>query len=896
MQIAMIGAGYVGLVSGACFSEFGTAVVCVDKDAERIARLTRCEAPIFEPGLEPLIVHNSQAGRLSFTTDLAAAVAAADAVFIAVGTPSRRGDGHADLSHVYRAAREIAAALSGYTLIVTKSTVPVGTGAEVARLVAEVNPDADFDVVSNPEFLREGSAINDFRRPDRVVIGTTAERARDVMRQLYRPLFLLETPILFTTLETAELTKYAANAFLATKITFINEIADLCERLGGDVHDVARGMGLDGRIGPKFLHAGPGFGGSCFPKDTLALVITAKQAGAPLRLVETVVEVNDHRKRQMAERVIAHCGGTVDGKTIAVLGLTFKPNTDDMREAPSLAIVPRLLAAGATVKAFDPEGMAEARKLLPGVSWHDDAYQALEGADALVIVTEWNEFRALDVARVRDLMAAPVMIDLRNVYDPQEMIAAGFDYTCIGRPSATGAGHRFDPTILREYDVRGIVGQTLSRADAYALGRAFGTIVVRGGGIDVALGYDGRLSSPELAEAVANGLRDTGLTVLRAGRGPSPMLYFAAYTWPTDAGVMITGSHNPPDYNGFKMVVGKAPFFGEAIQEMGRIAAAGDYASGQGRIEERPVDEDYVRRLLQEFQDLGAMKVAWDAGNGAAGEVLTALVRDLPGSHITLNETIDGSFPNHHPDPTVPENLIQLREVVAAEGCDLGIAFDGDGDRIGAVDGLGRILWGDQIMLIIARAILKQLPGATIIADVKASQALFDEIARAGGRPIMWKTGHSLIKSKMTEEGAPFAGEMSAHLFFADRYYGYDDALYAALRLIEVVSGSGQSLAELRDGLPQVVNTPETRFPCDEARKWRVVEEVAQRLKADGAEVNELDGVRVKTAEGWWLLRASNTQDVLVARCESADEAGLATLKAAVSDQLAASGIAAPWE
>jgi UDPglucose 6-dehydrogenase len=367
MQIAMIGTGYVGLVSGACFSEFGIQVICVDKDAEKIECLKRGEIPIFEPGLQRTVDHNVAAGRLDFTTDLASAVGAADAVFIVVGTPNRHGDGYADLSYVYQAAREIAPALQGYTVVVTKSTVPVGTCAEVARILAESRPDGDFDVVSNPEFLREGSAIGDFMRPDRVVIGAANPRAHDVMRELYRPLYLIETPILFTTLETAELTKYAANAFLATKITFINEIADLCEKLGGDVHEVAKGMGLDGRIGRKFLHPGPGYGGSCFPKDTVALARTARTAGAPLHLVESVVEVNEARKAGMAERVIAQCGGSVQGKTIAVLGLTYKPNTDDMREAPSLEIVPRLQAAGATVRAFDPEGMAEARKLL-GVS------------------------------------------------------------------------------------------------------------------------------------------------------------------------------------------------------------------------------------------------------------------------------------------------------------------------------------------------------------------------------------------------------------------------------------------------------------------------------------------------------------------------------------------------
>lgn len=438
MQIAMIGTGYVGLVSGACFSEFGHDVVCVDKDAAKIASLRSGEVPIFEPGIEPLVARNVAEGRLSFSTDLAAAVHGADAVFIAVGTPSRRGDGHADLAYVHAAAAEIGAALNGYTVIVTKSTVPVGTSREVAQILREARPDAEFDVASNPEFLREGAAISDFMRPDRVVIGTSSERAREVLGQVYRPLFLIETPIIFTEPETAELIKYAANAFLATKITYINEMADLCEKVGADVHDVARGIGLDGRIGRKFLHAGPGYGGSCFPKDTLALVRTAKQAGAPTRIVESVIAVNNARKKQMAAKIVEHCGGSIAGKTIAVLGLTFKPNTDDMRDAPSLDILPALIEAGAAVRAYDPEGLDEAKKLLDGVVWCEGAYEALEGADALVIITEWNAFRALDLARVKELMKAPVMVDLRNIYDPREMAAAGFDYTGIGRPMREG--------------------------------------------------------------------------------------------------------------------------------------------------------------------------------------------------------------------------------------------------------------------------------------------------------------------------------------------------------------------------------------------------------------------------------------------------------------------------
>lgn len=440
MRVSMIGTGYVGLVSGACFSEFGVDVICVDKDAEKIKTLSAGGIPIYEPGLEDLVASNVNAGRLSFTTDLAGAVAQSDAVFIAVGTPSRRGDGHADLSYVYAAAKEIAAALDGYTVLITKSTVPVGTGREVKRIVEAARPDAEFDVVSNPEFLREGSAINDFMRPDRVVIGAESDRAREVIRQLYRPLYLAETPIIFTTLEAAELIKYAANTFLATKITFINEIADLCEKLGADVHDVARGIGLDGRIGRKFLHAGPGYGGSCFPKDTLALVRTAQEAGSPIRIVETVVDVNAKRKKHMAEVIIETCGGSVKGKTIALLGLTFKPNTDDMRDSPSLDIVPALRDAGATVRAFDPAGMEEAKKLLDGVEWCADTYATMKDADALVITTEWNEFRALDLDRVKSLMKSPVLVDLRNIYEPGEIVARGFTYRSIGRPAPAGTG------------------------------------------------------------------------------------------------------------------------------------------------------------------------------------------------------------------------------------------------------------------------------------------------------------------------------------------------------------------------------------------------------------------------------------------------------------------------
>jgi UDPglucose 6-dehydrogenase len=436
MRIAMIGTGYVGLVSGACFSEFGVNVVCVDNDASKIEQLNNGGIPIFEPGLDDLVEGNVKAGRLTFTGDLKEAVKDSDAVFIAVGTPTRRGDGHADLSFVYEAARQIAEAMNGYTVVITKSTVPVGTGDEVERIIRETRPDAEFDVVSNPEFLREGSAINDFLRPDRVVLGTESERAQEIMRQLYRPLFLIETPIVFTARRTSELIKYAANTFLATKITFINEIADLCEAVGADVQAVAKGIGLDGRIGPKFLHAGPGYGGSCFPKDTLALVRTAQDYKSPLRIVETVVDINDKRKKAMAERVVSACGGSLAGKTVAVLGLTFKPNTDDMRDSPALDILPALVAAGAKLRVYDPEGMKEARELISvdGIEWCDETYATMPDADAVAIVTEWNEFRLLDLDRVKSLLKAPVMVDFRNIYNRQEMKDAGFDYHCIGRP------------------------------------------------------------------------------------------------------------------------------------------------------------------------------------------------------------------------------------------------------------------------------------------------------------------------------------------------------------------------------------------------------------------------------------------------------------------------------
>lgn len=434
MRIAIIGTGYVGLVSGACFSEFGIDVTCIDVDVEKISDLQNGKIPIYEPGLEDLVDKNVSAQRLHFTNNLGEAVSEADAVFIAVGTPSRRGDGHADLSYVFAAAKEIANAMKGYTVVVNKSTVPVGTGREVERVIRAECPDADFDVISNPEFLREGSAIEDFMRPDRVVIGVETKRAQELMNDLYRPLHLIQTPILFTKLETAELVKYATNAFLATKITFINEVADLCEKVGANVHDIAKGMGLDGRIGNKFLHAGPGYGGSCFPKDTLAMVRTAQSAGVDLSIVEAVVEANKIRKKDMAKRIIKACGGSVEGKTITLLGVTFKPNTDDMRDSPSLDIIPMLSEAGAIIRAYDPAGMEEAKPLLQNVNWCEDTYEALDGADALVIVTEWNEFRSLNFDRIKEILKGLVVVDLRNIYDPKTMTDAGFQYSSIGRP------------------------------------------------------------------------------------------------------------------------------------------------------------------------------------------------------------------------------------------------------------------------------------------------------------------------------------------------------------------------------------------------------------------------------------------------------------------------------
>ena len=433
MRIVMIGSGYVGLVSGVCFADFGHTVVCVDKDAAKIAALKTGRVPIFEPGLEDLLAKNVRDGRLSFTTDMKEAVAAADAVFIAVGTPSRRGDGHADLTYVYGAAREIAEAVDGFTVVVTKSTVPVGTGDEVERIMAEANPAADVAVVSNPEFLREGAAISDFKRPDRIVVGSDDDRAVEVMREIYRPLYLNAAPLFFTTRRTAELIKYAANAFLAMKITFINEIADLCEQVGADVQQVARGIGTDNRIGAKFLHAGPGYGGSCFPKDTNALVKTAQDHGSPIRLIETTVAVNENRKRAMGRKIIQASGGSVRGKTVAILGLTFKPNTDDMRDAPSLSIIQTLQDAGASIRAYDPEGMEQAKPLLADVAFCSSPYEAARGAEVVAIVTEWDQFRALDFARLKTEVAEPVLVDLRNVYPPDEVLRHGFRYTGVGR-------------------------------------------------------------------------------------------------------------------------------------------------------------------------------------------------------------------------------------------------------------------------------------------------------------------------------------------------------------------------------------------------------------------------------------------------------------------------------
>lgn len=452
--------------------------------------------------------------------------------------------------------------------------------------------------------------------------------------------------------------------------------------------------------------------------------------------------------------------------------------------------------------------------------------------------------------------------------------------------------HQFPASSLREYDIRGIVGETLSEADAFAIGRVFGSMVAETGGRKIAVGRDGRLSSPALAAALIKGLVGSGMDVVDIGQGPTPMLYYASFTEPADGAVMVTGSHNPPNYNGFKMMLRNKPFFGQQIQALGARAAAGQVVpASQGGVTQKDVSAAYVARLLQDWDGARQLKVVWDNGNGAAGDVLVRLVEQLPGAHKVLNAKIDGTFPAHHPDPTVPKNLEQLIAAVAAEGADIGIAFDGDADRIGLVDNEGHILFGDQFLILMARDVLRQHPGATIIADVKASQVLFDEIAKAGGVPLMWKTGHSLIKSKMAELGSPLAGEMSGHIFYNDKWYGFDDALYAAVRVLGVISRTPGSLAAFRASLPAVVNTPELRFDCPEARKFAVVAEVAGRLKQAGAQVADIDGVRVNTADGWWLLRASNTQAVLVARAESTSEAGLERLKAALAAQLAASGL-----
>ena len=459
--------------------------------------------------------------------------------------------------------------------------------------------------------------------------------------------------------------------------------------------------------------------------------------------------------------------------------------------------------------------------------------------------------------------------------------------------------HSFDPTVLREYDIRGIVGKTLHEADARAVGRAFGTIVVRGGGTSACVGYDGRFSSPAFAAAMVEGLASTGLTVKRIGLGPTSMLYFASKHLKADAGVMITGSHNPPDYNGIKMQTSSGPVYGDQILEIGRVAAAGDFVTGDGKAQDVAVEDAYIDRIVADYDGTRELTVAWDAGNGSAGNVLRRMTERLPGRHILLYDDIDGSFPNHHPDPTIPENLVELRKTVVENGCDMGIAFDGDGDRIGAVDEAGGIVWGDQLLAIYAADVLKTHPGATIIADVKASQTLYDEIARLGGKPLMWKTGHSLLKAKMAETGSPLAGEMSGHIFFADRYYGFDDAPYCGIRLMGLVSRSSEPLSALRNRLPAVVNTPEVRFQVDETRKFAVVDEILARMKQESSgnsdiQVNDIDGVRIKTSDGWWLLRASNTQDVLVARAESQSDAGLERLKAQLVGQLKQSGLEGP--
>jgi phosphomannomutase len=450
--------------------------------------------------------------------------------------------------------------------------------------------------------------------------------------------------------------------------------------------------------------------------------------------------------------------------------------------------------------------------------------------------------------------------------------------------------HQFHPTSLREYDIRGIIDETLGEADAYAIGRGFGTLVARAGGSKVVVGYDGRLSSPILEAALVKGLNESGIHAVRVGEGPTPMLYYAEAVLDVDGGIQITGSHNPANYNGFKMVFHHGPFFGADIQKLGTMAASGDWATGSAGSEHLEIMDRYVARLVEGF-DGKAFRIGWDAGNGAAGPVVEKLVKLLPGEHFTLFTDVDGNFPNHHPDPTEEKNLADLRALVAEKGLDFGVAFDGDGDRIGAIDGEGRIIWGDQLLAIYAEQVLKDVPGATIIADVKASQALFDRVAELGGKPLMWKTGHSLIKSKMKETGSPLAGEMSGHIFFKHQYYGFDDALYAAVRLIRAASAAGKSVTQLRSEMPAMVNTPELRFQVDESRKFAVIQEVLDRLAAAGAKVDNTDGARVNTSDGWWLLRASNTQDVLVARAEARDEAGLKRLMAQIDEQLSLSGL-----
>ena len=455
--------------------------------------------------------------------------------------------------------------------------------------------------------------------------------------------------------------------------------------------------------------------------------------------------------------------------------------------------------------------------------------------------------------------------------------------------------HRFDPTILREYDIRGIVGKTLFAADAHALGRAFAATLAQSGGKRVAVGYDGRLTSPELETALVDGLTEAGADVVRTGRGPTPMLYFSAATLEVDGGIMVTGSHNPPDHNGFKLVLGGKAFFGDAIQKLGQTALAlGAPADRRGQVAQHSVFDDYVARLAQDYDASRPLTVAWDCGNGATGDVVVALTKTLPGRHVLLNETIDGTFPAHHPDPTVAENLVQLQQAVKAGGCDLGIGFDGDGDRIGVIDARGRILWGDQLMIVLARDVLKHYPGAPVLADVKASQVLFDAIAEAGGQPVMMETGHSLIKARLAETGAPLAGEMSGHIFSADRWYGFDDAIYVAVRLLGVLGRAPETLADMLDRLPPVFNTPELRLPCEEERKFAIVEEVRERLRRRGAEMVEIDGVRVRTPEGWWLLRASNTQAVVTARAEASTEDGLKRLTQQLAEELAVSGVSLP--